>query len=324
MLRQLPAVSDPDLLVGIGTSDDAAVYRLNDDVALVQTVDFFPPIVDDPYIFGEVAAANALSDVYAMGGTPLLALNIVAFPASLPKDILARILQGGVAKTREAGVLIVGGHTVDDAEPKYGLAVTGTVRPGAQVTNAGARPGDALILTKPIGSGVITTAGKQQAVDQPVLDGAVAVMSTLNDAASEAMIRVGVNACVDVTGFGLVGHLREMAEGSGVGARVSVERVPVLDGVRDLLDSGVAPGGTRRNLESTLGAVAWDSSLTEEERLLMCDAQTSGGLLISVTEERAGELLRELRAGGVETCAVVGSVVERSTMPEGFAVEVLR
>ena len=324
MLRQLPAVSDPDLLVGIGTSDDAAVYRLNDDVALVQTVDFFPPIVDDPYIFGEVAAANALSDVYAMGGTPLLALNIVAFPASLPKDILARILQGGAAKTREAGVLIVGGHTVDDAEPKYGLAVTGTVRPGAQVTNAGAHPGDALILTKPIGSGVITTAGKQQAVDQPVLDGAVAVMSTLNDAASEAMIRVGVNACVDVTGFGLVGHLREMAEASGVGARVSVGRVPVLAGVRDLLDSGVAPGGTRRNLESTLGAVAWDSSLTEEERLLMCDAQTSGGLLISVTEERAGELLRELRAGGVETHAVVGSVVERSTMPEGFAVEVVR
>ena len=324
MLRQLPAVSDPDLLVGIGTSDDAAVYRLNDDLALVQTVDFFPPIVDDPYIFGEVAAANALSDVYAMGGTPLLALNIVAFPASLPKDILARILQGGAAKTREAGVLIVGGHTVDDAEPKYGLAVTGTVRPGAQVTNAGARPGDALILTKPIGSGVITTAGKQQAVDQPVLDGAVAVMSTLNDAASEAMIRVGVNACVDVTGFGLVGHLREMAEASGVGARVSVGRVPVLAGVRDLLDCGVAPGGTRRNLESTLGAVAWDSSLTEEERLLMCDAQTSGGLLISVTEERAGELLRELKAGGVETRAVVGSIVERSAMPEGFAVEVVR
>ena len=200
MLRQLPAVSDPDLLVGIGTADDAAVYRLNDDVALVQTVDFFPPIVDDPYVFGEVAAANALSDVYAMGGAPLLALNIVGFPAALPKDILARILKGGAAKTREAGVLIVGGHTVDDAEPKYGLAVTGTVRPGAQVTNAGARPGDTLVLTKPIGSGVITTAGKQQTVDQSVLDGAVAVMSTLNDAASEAMVRVGVNACFDVTG----------------------------------------------------------------------------------------------------------------------------
>ena len=324
MLRQLPAVSDPDLLVGIGTADDAAVYRLNDDVALVQTVDFFPPIVDDPYVFGEVAAANALSDVYAMGGAPLLALNIVAFPTSLPKDILARILQGGAAKTREAGVLIVGGHTVDDAEPKYGLAVTGTVRPGAQVTNAGARPGDTLVLTKPIGSGVITTAGKQQVVDQSVLDEAVEVMSTLNDAAAKAMVRVGVNACVDVTGFGLVGHLREMAEGSGVGARVSVGRVPVFDGVRELLDRGVAPGGTRRNLESTLGAVAWDSSLTEEERLLMCDAQTSGGLLISVPEERAGELLRELEAGGVETRAVVGSVVERSTMPDGAAIEVVR
>lgn len=324
MLRQLPAVSDPDLLVGIGTSDDAAVYRLNDDVALVQTVDFFPPIVDDPYVFGEVAAANALSDVYAMGGAPLLALNIVAFPTSLPKDILARILQGGAAKTREAGVLIVGGHTVDDAEPKYGLAVTGTVRPGAQVTNAGARPGDTLVLTKPIGSGVVTTAGKQQAVGQSVLDEAVTVMSTLNDAASEAMVRVGVNACVDVTGFGLVGHLREMAEGSGVGARVAVGRVPVLDGVRDLLDRGVAPGGTRRNLESTLGAVAWDPSLTEEERLLMCDAQTSGGLLISVPGERAGELLGELEEGGVETRAVVGSIDERSAMPDGSVVEVVR
>ena len=324
MLRQLPAVSDPDLLVGIGTADDAAVYRLSDDVALVQTVDFFPPIVDDPYVFGEVAAANALSDVYAMGGAPLLALNIVAFPASLPKDILARILQGGAAKTREAGVLIVGGHTVDDAEPKYGLAVTGTVRPGAQVTNAGARPGDALVLTKPIGSGVVTTAGKQQTVDRAVLDEAVAVMSTLNDAASEAMVEVGVNACVDVTGFGLVGHLREMAEASGVGARLSAGRVPVLDGVRDLLDRGVAPGGTHRNLESTLGAVAWDSSLTEEDRLLMCDAQTSGGLLISVPEERAGELLRALEARGVETRAVVGSMAGPSAMPEGSVVEVVR
>ena len=324
MLRQLPAASDPNLLVGIGTADDAAVYRLNDDVALVQTVDFFPPIVDDPYVFGEVAAANALSDVYAMGGAPLLALNIVGFPAALPKDILARILQGGAAKTREAGVLIVGGHTADDAEPKYGLAVTGIVRPGAQVTNAGARPGDALVLTKPIGSGVVTTAGKQQAVDAPLLDQAVAMMSTLNDAASQAMVRVGVNACVDVTGFGLVGHLREMAEGSGVGARVSVGRIPVLDGVRDLLDRGVAPGGTRRNLESTLGAVAWRPSLTEEERLLMCDAQTSGGLLISVPEERTDELLRQLKAGGVETRAVVGSVVDRAAMPDGAAIEVVR
>ena len=259
-----------------------------------------------------------------MGGKPLIALNVVGFPASLDKEILGRTLQGGYAKAAEAECLIVGGHTVDDAEPKYGLAVTGTVRPGAQITNAGARPRDTLVLTKPIGSGVITTAGKQQTVDQSVLDGAVAVMSTLNDAAAAAMVRVGVNACVDVTGFGLVGHLREMAEGSGVGARVSVGRIPVLDGVRELLDRGVAPGGTRRNLESTLGAVAWDSSLTEEERLLMSDAQTSGGLLISVPEERADELLRELKAGGVETRAIVGSVVERSTMPDGFSVEVVR
>ena len=324
MLRQLPEVSHPNLLVGIDTADDAAVYKLDDEVALVQTVDFFPPIVDDPFRFGEVAVANALSDVYAMGGRPLLALNIVGFPVTLPKDILARILKGGASKAQEAGVLIVGGHTVDDAEPKYGLAVTGLVKPGAEVTNAGARAGDALVLTKPIGTGIITTAGKQQAVDGPVLDRAVDVMATLNRAASEAMLRVGVNACGDVTGFGLVGHLREIAEGSGVGARVILGQVPVLDGVWDLLDEGIAPGGTRRNLDSTDGVVAWDPSIVENEKLLLCDAQTSGGLLISVAQDSMDELLSELRSGGVETVAVVGSVVDRGSLPAGHVIEVVR
>ena len=324
MLRQLPEVSHPNLLVGIGTSDDAAVYKLDDETALVQTVDFFPPIVDDPFTFGEVAVANALSDVYAMGGRPLLALNIVGFPTTLSKDTLARILQGGASKAQEAGVLIVGGHTVDDDEPKYGLAVTGLVRPGAQVTNAGAKAGDALVLTKPIGTGIITTAGKQQAVDHPVLDRAIEVMATLNGAAAEAMLKVGVNACSDVSGFGLAGHLREMAEGSGVGARVELEQVPVLDGVWELLDQGIAPGGTRRNLDSMEDAVAWEPSIVENEKLLLCDAQTSGGLLISVAQHKRDDLLSELRSRGVETRAVIGSVVDNESMPGEHVIEVVR
>ncbi len=321
MLRQLPEVSHPNLLVGIGTADDAAVYKLDDEVALVQTVDFFPPIVDDPYAFGEVAVANALSDVYAMGGRPLLALNIVGFPATLSKDILARILQGGASKAREAGVLIVGGHTVDDHEPKYGLAVTGLVKPGAEVTNAAALVGDALVLTKPIGTGIITTASKEQPVDGPVLDRAVEVMATLNRAASEAMLKVGVNACSDVTGFGLAGHLREMAEGSGVGARMVLGQVPVLDGVWELLDLGIAPGGTRRNLDSTEGVIVWDPPIVENEKLLLCDAQTSGGLLMAVPPERLTPLLAELEAGGVASTAVVGEVLQSSAL-DGHRVQV--
>ena len=207
--------------MGVGTRDDAAVYRLSDDLALIQTVDFFPPIVDDPFSFGEIAVANAVSDIYAMGGRPLLGLNIVAFPANLPKQTLVEILKGGASKAREAGLLIVGGHTVDDKEPKYGLAVTGLVRPGSQITNSGAKAGDVLVLTKPIGTGIITTAGKNQDVDERVLAGAVEEMKTLNHAACDAMVKVGVNACTDVTGYGLLGHLRGMVDASGVGRKDS-------------------------------------------------------------------------------------------------------
>ena len=320
MLRQLPKTTDPNLLVGISTRDDAAVYRLDGQTALIQTVDFFPPIVDDPFSFGEIAAANALSDVYAMGGRPLTALNIVGFPVELPKHILGDILKGGASKALEAGLLIVGGHTVDDREPKYGLAVTGLVEPGKQVSNAGARPGDVLVLTKPIGTGIITTAGKQQRVTPEVLDGAVRVMATLNRAASEAMIAVGVNACTDVTGFGLIGHLRTMVEASGVAARVSLGSVPLLEGAKALLDQGVAPGGTHRNLSSVDGVVSWGRT-HESDRLLLCDAQTSGGLLISVLPEREAALLDELAARGVETVAAVGQIVERDAL-EGHLVEV--
>ena len=323
MLRQLPEVSDPNLLVGLSTPDDAAVYKMSDELALVQTVDFFPPIVDDPYAYGEIAAANALSDVYAMGGTPLTALNIVGFPVELPKDILGRVLQGGMSKAKEAGVLIVGGHTVDDKEPKYGMAVTGVVKPGSQVTVDAAKPGDVLVLTKPIGTGIITTAGKAERVDSEVLEGAVRAMSTLNRAASEAMVKVGVNACSDVTGFGLLGHLRNIVEASGVGARLTLSDVPVLAGARELLDDGIAPGGTHRNLESIDPIVAWDASIDENSRLLLSDAQTSGGLLISVEPARLDSLLAELKTLGVETRSVIGAIVESASLGGGKRIEVL-
>ena len=309
MLRQIPPVRDPNLLVGVDTADDAAVYRLNDETALVQTVDFFPPVVDDEFSFGAIAAANAFSDVYAMGGRPLLALNIVGFPVDLPKEILGRVLRGGATKAEEAGVLVIGGHTVDDAEPKYGMAVTGTVEPGRQITNAGARPGDALVLTKPIGTGVITTAGKREQASADVLDNAVAVMSTLNKAASEAMVEVGVHACVDVTGFGLIGHLLGMLRASNASAEVSFSDVPLLDGAERLAADGVVPGGTQRNRTAAETSVEWVAELQEHEKLLLCDAQTSGGLLISVAENRKDALLAKLESRGV-SAAVVGRITD--------------
>ena len=318
MLRQLPAVTDPDLLVGVSTEDDAAVYRLTDDLALVQTVDYFPPIVDDPFAFGEIAVANALSDIYAMGARPLLALNIVGFPADLPKEILGKILKGGASKAIEAGVLIVGGHTVDDKEPKYGMAVTGIIKPGMQVTNAGARPGDVLVLTKPIGTGIITTAAMQDGASPEVLAGAIEMMRTLNHAAADAMVEAGVNACVDVTGFGLVGHLLGMLRASGRAARIGLGKVPLLEGARDLVKLGVAPGGTRRNLSSADRKVVWDPGIEEWAKLLLCDAQTSGGLLISVPEEKLARLMAELKSGGVETAEAIGEVLPEDTLDGGL------
>ena len=320
MLRRLPTITDPNLLVGISTGDDAAVYKMRDDMAIVSTVDFFPPIVDDPFKFGEIAATNALSDVYAMGGKPIIALNIVGFPVNLPHEILGEILSGGAAKAKEAGVLIVGGHTVDDAEPKYGMSVTGVVNPGEQVTNAGAQPGDTLVLTKPIGTGIITTAGKQERVSAETLDRAVAIMSELNRSASEAMMSVGVNACVDITGFGLLGHLRLIAEGSGVSARISVSSVPVIDGVAELLAMGIAPGGTHRNLESLDGVVNWHDGITEQTQILLADAQTSGGLLMAVNPDKLSDLLAALESAGVQTRAVIGEITERAA--DGHAIAV--
>ena len=310
MLRQLPLIEHPDLLVGMATGDDAAVYRLGEDCALIFTADYFPPIVDDPFDFGAIAVANAVSDVYAMGGCPLLALNLVSFPSDLSMDILVRILKGACSKAEEAGLLIVGGHTIVDKEPKYGLAVVGLVRPDEVTTNAGARPGDRLVLTKPIGTGIITTAGKGGAVESGVLAEAVRQMTTLNRAASEAMQRVGAHACKDITGFGLLGHLREMVDASGVKARVYLSRVPFLETARELALQGLVPGGSYRNLESLEGIVEWDPSIDDVDRLLLCDAQTSGGLLIAVPPERLDSLLSELRIAGVETIAVIGEVVD--------------
>lgn len=313
MLRHLPASADPNLLVGISTSDDAGVYRLSDELALVQTIDFFTPIVDDPYAFGAIAAANALSDVYAMGGRPLTALNLLAYPvASLDAEVVAEILRGGGDKLREAGVTVVGGHTVDDPEPKYGVAVTGTIHPSRIVTNATAQAGDLIVLTKPLGTGIISTAIKAGAAPDDVAAAAIASMARLNDAASAAMIEAGVHAATDVTGFGLLGHLGEMVAASGLSAEVSVGAVPLLPGTLELLAQGYVPGGSRRNLESLGSCVsvmsasqAPASAALLDAALLLCDAQTSGGLLMAVPSEHGGVLLEALRIRDVPA-AVIG------------------
>ena len=306
-------VSHPDLLVGNDTGDDAAVYRLDKNTAIIVTVDFFTPITDDPYEFGVIAAANSLSDVYAMGGKPLVALNIVGFPAELAVDMLGDVLKGGYDKAAEAGCLIVGGHTVDDSEPKYGLSVVGLIEPGKEVSNAKAQPGDVLVLTKPIGTGIITTGCKQGITPDDILKNAVDVMATLNKGAAEAMMRVGINSCTDITGFGLMGHLRGMTRGSKVGAIINASDVPVLPGVWDLLGKNVVPGGTFRNMNGVEDAVDWDKSLTDQQRLLMCDAQTSGGLLISVTKDKVEKLLSELEISGVETRVIVGEITAENS-----------
>jgi len=306
-------VSHPDLLVGNDTGDDAAVYRLDKNTAIIVTVDFFTPITDDPYEFGVIAAANSLSDVYAMGGKPLVALNIVGFPAELAVDMLGDVLKGGYDKAAEAGCLIVGGHTVDDSEPKYGLSVVGLIEPGKEVSNAKAQPGDVLVLTKPIGTGIITTGCKQGITPDDILKNAVDVMATLNKGAAEAMMRVGINSCTDITGFGLMGHLRGITRGSKVGAIINASDVPVLPGVWDLLGKNVVPGGTFRNMNGVEDSVDWDKSLTDQQRLLMCDAQTSGGLLISVTKDKVEKLLSDLEISGVETRVIVGEITAENS-----------
>ena len=292
IVRGLPAASAPELLVGSATADDAAVWKLSDDVALVQTVDFFTPVVDDPYDFGRIAAANALSDVYAMGGRPLTALNLVAWPLEqLGPEALTEVLRGGLDVVRAAGAEVVGGHSIDDPEPKYGLAVTGTVHPDRVLTNAGGRAGDALVLTKPLGGGAVVTARKRGAADDAVLARAVAVMTALNAEASAAALAARAVAMTDVTGFGLLGHLHALARESGLAAEVDAAAVPALAGVEALLaDEGGVSGGSRRNREYAEGFATFASGVAPWRERLVCDATTSGGLLVAVAAERAGEV----------------------------------
>jgi selenium donor protein len=309
VLAALPIPNDAAVMVGTDTSDDAAVYRLNDDVAIVQTVDFFTPIVDDAYWFGAISAANSLSDVYAMGARPLFGLNIVGFPSNrLPMRVLEQILRGAQDKAAEAGISIIGGHTVDDTEPKFGLAVTGIAHPDRVVRNSTARPGDALVLTKPLGVGIISTAVKRGLADEATAQEAAEFMATLNRAAAEAMLEVGANACTDVTGFGLLGHLREMAAGSGVDVTLSAGAVPTLTAARTFAGADVVPGGTLNNLAYVQPHVDFSPSVARVAQLILADAQTSGGLLISLPAGRVDALLTMLHKRGVRDATHIGEV----------------
>jgi selenide,water dikinase len=310
-LKELDIPSDPNVLVGANTADDAGVYRVSEDLAVVQTVDFFTPVVDSPYKFGLVAAANALSDVYAMGARPVTALNIIAFPEEkLPMETLVQILRGGLDKATEAGVSIIGGHTIKDDEPKYGLSVTGLIHPDRVVTNAGARPGDRLFLTKPLGSGIITTAIKQDLPSDDEIEEITSLMATLNRAAAEAMMEIGVHACTDITGFGLLGHLYEMVGASGVSAHISASDVPILPAGRKFAEQGAIPGGSKANLRFVDPCVEFQPELDEITRILLADAQTSGGLLISVASDKGDALIEKLAAAGTHTVAEIGRIDE--------------
>lgn len=312
VLRQLPVSQDPSLLVGLHTADDAAVYKISGETAVIQTLDFFTPIVDDPYVFGQIAAANALSDVYAMGGRPLLALNIVCFPNCLSTDVLGEILKGGAQKVGEAGAIVAGGHTVQDDEPKYGLAVVGLARPEEIITNAGARPGDLLVLTKPLGTGIIATALKAEMAPREAYAAAVNTMAALNAAASLAMKEAGAGACTDITGFGLLGHAAEMARASGVSLIFRLAEIPLLPRAAELAATGLIPAGAYHNRDFLSAEVAFDPDIPPEHRAVLFDPQTSGGLLIAIAEEKADALLRSLHEKGVLDARVIGRVTEEN------------
>lgn len=308
-LAHLPRITDPRVLLGPDTSDDAAIIRLTDDLALVETVDIFTPIVDDPWDYGRIAAANALSDVYAMGGRPLSALSFVAWPVStLGTDALGRLLAGAASVCAEAGIAIAGGHSIVDEEPKFGLFVTGLVHPDRVVTNAGARPGDRLVLTKALGTGILTTAVKRGHLDAEGLRPAIEQMVTLNGAAAEAMMEVGVHAATDITGFGLLGHLGNVVRGSGVAARIDASAVPWLPGVLDFAERDVCPAGSKRNLAYAAPNTSFASHLAPHVQLALADAQTSGGLLIAVAPDRHAALLEALAARGVAVRATIGEI----------------
>jgi len=309
-LLPLPLEKSPNLLVGMETADDAGVYQLTDQMALVQTVDFITPIVDDPYLFGQIAAANALSDVYAMGGKPLTALNIVGFPRrTLDVSLLSEILRGGLEKIHEAGAMLLGGHTVDDAELKYGLSVTGTVHPAKIITNKGAQVGDVLILTKALGTGIISTANKAGMAEPGFLQGAVDSMVRLNDQAAEAMVESGAHACTDITGFGLLGHASEMARACGLSFRFFYSRIPILPGTREYAAQGMVPGGAYCNRDHFGPAISISPKVPESERIILFDPQTSGGLLIALPQAVGEALLQRLKGKGIQEASLVGEVI---------------
>jgi selenide,water dikinase len=312
-LRHLPkSVSDPNLLVGIETSDDAGVYKISDDMALIQTVDFFTPIVDDPRMFGQIAAANSLSDVYAMGGKPLTVMNIVGFPVKqLDMSVLADILRGASETVAESGAVLVGGHSIDDQEPKFGMSVTGTVHPDKVWTNSGAKTGDALILTKPIGVGIQTTAIKKDGLSANQLDRVMNIMAELNKTASEILQQFDVHACTDVTGFGLMGHAKEMACGAGLGLNIFSSQVPILEGTKKLAEDGFIPGGTKSNHKWLRDHVQYSGAIDEISQMILCDAVTSGGLLVALPQEQADQAISKLHEAGVEYASWIGNVVSK-------------
>jgi selenide,water dikinase len=307
VLHSLPPFESPDLIVGTETSDDAGVFRLRPDLAIVNTVDFFTPIVDDPYVFGQVAAANALSDIYAMGAEPKTALNIVAFPkGKLDLEVLGEIIRGGAERAREAGAVVIGGHTIIDEELKYGMAVTGVVHPDQVIRNVGVQPGDALILTKPLGTGIITTALKRRTASRDAVRAAIASMVSLNNTASAIMRGFAVHACSDVTGFGLLGHAAEMAGGSRVTIVLEAAKLPLLPGARRLAEQGSLTGGCKRNRDYLKDKIAVDRSISAGLVEVAFDPQTSGGLLMALPKARAAEAVTALHAKGIKAAAIVG------------------
>jgi len=312
VLRRLPPIVHPSVIVGIETSDDAGVFRLGPDLAVVNTVDFFTPIVDDPYVFGQIAAANAMSDVYAMGGDPITALNIVGFPkGKMDVEILGDILRGGVERATEAGAVIIGGHTIIDPELKYGLAVTGVIHPDRVLRNVGVRAGDALVLTKALGTGIVTTALKQRKASRADVRSAVRSMVMLNKTASQIARRFAVHACSDVTGFGLLGHAAEMAMGSGVSLALDSSRLPLLPGAARLAARGFLTGGCRRNRAYLADKVAVHSTVNAALEEIAFDPQTSGGLLVALRPPAAERLVRRLRASGIAEATIVGRAVAK-------------
>lgn len=307
----MPLIHDPNLIVGLEKADDAGVYKLGEDLAIIQTIDFFTPIVDDPYTFGQIAVANALSDVYAMGGKPLTAMNVVCFPIkTLDISILREILRGGLEKMREAGVALVGGHSVDDLELKYGLSVTGVIHPKKVITKTGARAGDKLVLTKPLGTGIVNTAVKGKVASEETAAKTASHMATLNRAASELMQEIGVNACTDITGFGLLGHACEMIQDSEIGMRIRMSSVPIFAGAIEFARMGMIPGGTYRNKEFRSTMVEPSGRLPDYALDVLFDPQTSGGLFIAVSSAKSDLLVSRLRQSGVVDAAIVGEVVD--------------